>query len=52
MPSKAKVAILEDGTEVFSPEFEACRRIALAADLPLRSIDQEARKAYEERDPR
>ena len=49
---EGKVAILEDGTEVFSPEFEACRRIALSHDLPLRSIDQEARKAYEERDPR
>ena len=46
---QGKIAILEDGTEVFSPEFEACRRVALEHDLPLRTIDQEARKAYEQR---
>lgn len=45
---EGKIAILEEGTEVFSPEFEACRRIALEQNLPLRTIDQEARKAYEQ----
>ncbi|HAN97098.1 MAG TPA: nickel pincer cofactor biosynthesis protein LarC [Planctomycetaceae bacterium] len=42
-----KIAILEDGTEVFSPEFDDCRRIALERDLPLHQVDQEARRAYE-----
>ena len=46
---EGKIAILEDGTEAFSPEFDACRRIALEHDIPLRTVDQEARAAYERR---
>ena len=44
---EGKVAVLSDGSLSFSPEFEACRRIADSASLPLREVYEAAMRAFE-----
>jgi len=44
---EGKLAILPDGTESFSPEFEACRRLAQESGQPLRVIYHAARRAFD-----
>ena len=41
-----KRAVLDDGSVSFSPEFEACRRIVEARQVPLRDVYEAARQAY------
>jgi uncharacterized protein (DUF111 family) len=41
-----KLATLNDGSESFSPEFEACREIAEAKEVSLRDVYQAARDAF------
>ena len=41
-----KLASLADGTQVFSPEFESCRRVAEAHNVPLRQVFLAAGQAY------
>ncbi|MGE0760676.1 MAG: nickel pincer cofactor biosynthesis protein LarC, partial [Pirellulaceae bacterium] len=42
-----KLAFLGDGTQSFSPEFEACRQVATTHQLPLKDVYEEACRAYE-----
>jgi uncharacterized protein (TIGR00299 family) protein len=42
-----KLAFLGDGTQSFSPEFEACRQVAIQHNLPLKDVYEEACRAYE-----
>jgi pyridinium-3,5-bisthiocarboxylic acid mononucleotide nickel chelatase len=41
-----KIAVLTDGSLSFSPEFEACRKIAELKQIPLREIYDAAMQAY------
>ncbi len=41
-----KIAILPDGSERFSPEYEACRKIARAEQIPLVDVYKEASLLY------
>ena len=41
-----KLAVLEDGSEVFSPEFEACREISQQHNVPLHQVFQAASTAF------
>lgn len=43
-----KLAVLGDGGVSFSPEFEACRSIALERQIPLKDVYDLARRAYEQ----
>jgi uncharacterized protein (TIGR00299 family) protein len=43
---EGKLAILPDGSQSFSPEFEACRRIAAEKNLPLKDIYEAAMRAF------
>ncbi len=43
-----KLSWLEGGLRQFSPEYEDCARIARETGLPLRSILEEVKKAYEQ----
>lgn len=43
-----KVAVLTDGSISFSPEFEACRKIAESKGLPLRDVCEAAVRAFGE----
>ena len=45
-PIAGKLAVLGDGEVSFSPEFEACRRIAEEKQLPLREVYDAARSAF------
>lgn len=45
-PVLGKLALLPDGSSSFSPEYEACRILALQHGLPLKEIYEGARKAY------
>jgi uncharacterized protein (TIGR00299 family) protein len=45
-PIEGKLAILPDGSASFSPEFEACRRIAGERNLPLKDIYEAALRAF------
>jgi len=49
-PIEGKVGRLRDGTVRFAPEFESCRKIAAAGDVPLREVYEAARKAFDSRD--
>lgn len=40
------VATLPDGSERFSPEYDACAKLAAAQSLPLETIQQAARQAF------
>ncbi len=46
-PVKVKVATLPDGSRRAKPEYEACRRLAEAAKVPLQRVIAEAQKAVE-----
>ena len=45
-PLAGKLAVLEDGSEVFSPEFEACREISQQHNVPLHQVFQAASTAF------
>jgi uncharacterized protein (TIGR00299 family) protein len=45
-PVPGKLATLPDGTKRFSPEYEACRQIAAAKNVPLREVFETAVKAF------
>jgi pyridinium-3,5-bisthiocarboxylic acid mononucleotide nickel chelatase len=43
---EGKLAVLPDGGVSFSPEFEACRRIAAEKNVPLKDVYEAAMRAY------
>jgi hypothetical protein len=43
---EGKLAVLPDGGTSFSPEFEACRRIATEKNLPLKDVYEAAMRAF------
>lgn len=45
-PVEGKLAVLPDGGASFSPEFEACRRIAADKNVPLKDVYEAAMRAY------
>jgi uncharacterized protein (TIGR00299 family) protein len=45
-PIEGKLAVLPDGGVSFSPEFEACRRIAGEKNVPLKDVYEAAMRAY------
>src|ERR1044072_3565924 len=45
-PIEGKLAVLPDGGVSFSPEFEACRRIAGEKEASLKDIYEAAMRAY------
>jgi uncharacterized protein (TIGR00299 family) protein len=45
-PIEGKLAVLPDGGVSFSPEFEACRRIATEKNVPLKDVYEAAMRAY------
>jgi uncharacterized protein (TIGR00299 family) protein len=49
-PIEGKLAVLPDGGTSFSPEFEACRRIASEKNLPLKDVYEAAQKSFHHSD--
>jgi pyridinium-3,5-bisthiocarboxylic acid mononucleotide nickel chelatase len=45
-PIEGKLAVLPDGGVSFSPEFEACRRLATEKNVPLKDVYEAAMRAY------
>jgi uncharacterized protein (TIGR00299 family) protein len=45
-PIEGKLAVLPDGGTSFSPEFEACRRIAAEKNQPLKDVYEAAMRAF------
>ena len=45
-PIEGKLAVLPDGSVSFSPEFEACRRIAGEKNVPLKDVYEAAMRAF------
>jgi uncharacterized protein (TIGR00299 family) protein len=45
---EGKLAVLPDGGQSFSPEFEACRRIAGEKNVPLKDVYEAAMRAFGE----
>jgi uncharacterized protein (DUF111 family) len=45
-PVLGKLATLADGSASFSPEYEACRIVAVQHAVPLKDVYEVARKAY------
>ncbi len=45
-PIEGKLAVLPDGSPSFSPEFEACRRVATEKNLPLKDVYEAAMRAF------
>jgi uncharacterized protein (DUF111 family) len=45
-PIDGKLAVLPDGGTSFSPEFEACRRIATEKTVPLKDVYEAAMRAF------
>jgi uncharacterized protein (TIGR00299 family) protein len=43
---EGKLAVLPDGSTSFSPEFEACRRIAGEKNVPLKDVYEAAMRAF------
>jgi hypothetical protein len=41
-----KIAFLPDGSQRFTPEYEACRRIAEENGVPLAEVMREALRSY------
>ena len=41
-----QLAVLPDGDTSFSPEFEACRRVATEKNLPLKDVYEAAMRAF------
>lgn len=46
-PVEGKVAWLRSGMPRFSPEFESCRRVAIAHQTPLQEVYDAAQKAFD-----
>ena len=46
-PIDGKLAVLSDGSTSFSPEFEACKRIAEQQNVPLRDVYEAAMRGFE-----
>jgi hypothetical protein len=46
-PIEGKLAVLPDGGLSFSPEFEACRRIAGEKNVPLKDVYEAAMRAFD-----
>jgi uncharacterized protein (DUF111 family) len=46
-PIEGKIAVLAEGGLSFSPEFEACRRMAAERNLPLREVYETAQRAFD-----
>ena len=44
---EGKVGWLQSGSPRFAPEFESCRRIAAAYNVPLRAVYEAAQKAFD-----
>jgi uncharacterized protein (TIGR00299 family) protein len=49
---EGKLAIVPGRAPVFSPEYEACRRVAVAQSVPLREVMETAARAFEEKSGR
>lgn len=49
-PIEGKLAWFEGGVS-FSPEFEACRRVAVAQNVPLKDVYEVANRAFEAKKP-
>jgi uncharacterized protein (DUF111 family) len=47
-PIEGKIAVLPDGGQSFSPEFEACRRVANEKMVALRDVYEAAMRAFSE----
>ena len=45
-PVDGKLAVLGDGSQCFSPEYEACKKVAVANDLPLNTVYEAVRRAF------
>ncbi len=45
-PIEGKLAALPDGQPFFSPEYEACRKIAADKNVPVREVYDAAKKAF------
>jgi uncharacterized protein (TIGR00299 family) protein len=45
-PIEGKLAVLPDGGTSFSPEFEACRRVATEKNLPLKDVYEAAQRSF------
>ena len=43
---EGKLAVLHDGGTSFSPEFEACRRVAAEKNMPLKDVYEVAVRAF------
>jgi uncharacterized protein (DUF111 family) len=43
---EGKLAVLSDGSPCFSPEFEACRRVAETQQVPLKDVYEAALRAF------
>ena len=48
---EGKLAVLDDGSISFSPEYEACRRIAESSQVPLRDVYEAAQRAFQPESP-
>jgi uncharacterized protein (TIGR00299 family) protein len=46
-PIAGKLAFLGDGTQSFSPEFEACKQVAAQQNVPVKDVYEEACRAFE-----
>jgi pyridinium-3,5-bisthiocarboxylic acid mononucleotide nickel chelatase len=46
-PVEGKIGWLRDNLPRFSPEFESCRRVAVAHQTPLRDVYEAAQKAFD-----
>jgi uncharacterized protein (TIGR00299 family) protein len=46
-PIEGKLASLPEGGVSFSPEFEACKRVAIEKGLPMREVHEAALKAFQ-----
>ncbi len=44
---EGKVAVLAGGRELFSPEYESCRQLAVASSQPLRDVYRAAQQAFD-----
>jgi pyridinium-3,5-bisthiocarboxylic acid mononucleotide nickel chelatase len=47
-PIEGKLATLSDGSESFSPEYEACRIVAAEKNIPLREVYEIALRAFDQ----
>src|SRR5262245_47393383 len=45
-PIEGKLAVLPDGGTSFSPEFDACRRVATEKNLPLKDVYEAAQRSF------